>query len=121
MLTQKYISGEKVRVTETLPFSLVGGLPRIIPGPFRKLIREGDQNVIRLVLTALSLFRILRCPGNLKLETITKPFTGLSEELPSYELSRVLRSMFGRPSSLSDLDQPTHLFINKAGPNSSVS
>jgi hypothetical protein len=55
------------------------------------------------------------------LETITGPFKGVSTELPDYEISQVLRSVFGARKSLSELSEPKHLFLMTAGPNSSVS
>lgn len=74
-----------------------------------------------MVLTSLAVFRIIKIPGNLKLETITGPFTGLTESLPDYEVTRVLRSVFGPKHDLNDLSKPKHLFLNTAGPNSPVS
>jgi hypothetical protein len=121
LLLQQYVSGVKVEPTKGFPLSLVGGLPRIIPGPLRSKIRRGDPVVIRSVLTALAVFRIIKCPGILKLETITGPFKGVSTELPDYEISQVLRSVFGARKSLSELSEPKHLFLMTAGPNSSVS
>jgi len=121
LLVQKYTSGNNVESTNGFPLSLVGGLPRIIPGPLRSEIRKDNPVVIRMVLTSLAVFRIIKCPGKLKLETITGPFTGISETLPDYELSRALRSIFGRAKSLKDLSAPKHLFLMAAGPNSSVS
>jgi len=47
------------------------GLPRIIPLIHRRRIQAGDKNIIRLWLSFLSLYRVLKYPGKLKLETIT--------------------------------------------------
>lgn len=121
LLTQKFVAGERVVVTKTIPLSLVGGLPRIIPGPLRASVRKGDPNVIRLVLSAFAVFRILKCPGILKTETITDPFKGVSETLPDYEVSLALNSLFGKVHKISFLDKPKHLFLTSAGPNFSVS
>jgi hypothetical protein len=95
LLTQKYLSGEEVKVTKTLPFALVGGLPRFVPGNLRRKLRKGDQDAIRLVLTSLAIFRIFKCPGTLKTSTITDPFKGEREVLDSFEVSQALKSVFG--------------------------
>lgn len=52
------------------------GLPRFIPAPIRKRIRAGDTTIIRVTLTLLNVYRIFQIPGQLKLQTITNPFTG---------------------------------------------
>jgi len=103
LIVQKFVSGTYVNSTNEFPLALVGGLPRIIPGPFRNEIRKGDPVVIRMVLSSLAVFRIIKCPGHLKLETITDPFKGISETLPDYEVSQALRSLFGGPKSILDL------------------
>jgi hypothetical protein len=53
-----------------------GGLPRLIPAPQRALIRRGDKREIRFWLGLFNLYRILKVPGDLKIATITSPFTG---------------------------------------------
>lgn len=121
MCVQKYVAGVNVEATNAFPLALTGGLPRIIPGPLRSEIRKGNPEVIRMVLTALAVFRIIKCPGNLKLGTITDPFKGISEVLPDYEVSLALKSVFGVRHSLKDLSYPKHLFLMSAGPNHSVS
>lgn len=60
-----------------LPFSrMSGGLPRLIPAQCRALIRKGDVREIRFWLSLFNLYRILKVPGDLKISTITSPFTG---------------------------------------------
>lgn len=100
------MSGAKVDSTNEFPLGLTGGLPRIIPGPLRSKIREGSPLVIRGVLTMFAVFRIIKCPGNLKLSTITDPFKGSSQVLPDYEVSQVLRSLFGPVKDFNILKQP---------------
>jgi hypothetical protein len=51
----------------------------------------GDQNNIRVILGLLSLFRIIKFPGILKLETITDPFKGLEETLSLQRLVMYLQ------------------------------
>jgi hypothetical protein len=121
LIIQKYVSNTNVDSTNEFPLGLKGGLPRIIPGPLRSKIREGNPLVIRGVLTMFAVFRIIKCPGNLKLSTITDPFKGSSQVLPDYEVSQVLRSLFGNPHSFKELKDPKWLFLMSAGPNSSVS
>lgn len=57
------------------------GLPLIVPGSLRLRMEARDPVTIRIVLTFLSVFRIIKCKGVLKLGTITGPFTGLTQEL----------------------------------------
>lgn len=65
------------------------GLPLIIPGTLRLLIEAGDTKMMRVVLTYLSIYRIIKYPGVLKLATIYSPFTGAMEELPAIEVALV--------------------------------
>jgi hypothetical protein len=81
-LVQKYVSGEIVVSSMDAGLGISGGIPKIVPGDLRLLIRSRDQQTIRAVLSILGLFRILRCTSKLKLETITDPFKGKSSELP---------------------------------------
>lgn len=60
--------GPKISITSS-------GLPRCIPLYFRRLIRERDPQVIRIVLTVFNLYRVMDYPGKLKLSTITAPST----------------------------------------------
>lgn len=60
------------------------GVPRIVPVILRRSILLGDPKVVRLVLTFLSLYRVLEFPGKLKLSTITdvgRDWTGLKLEI----------------------------------------
>nr|QDH87249.1 MAG: RNA-dependent RNA polymerase [Mitovirus sp.] len=73
------------------------GLPLIIPGPLRVVIlryrRDGgyrDQLVTRIVLTILSMYRVLNFVSKPNLATITDPFNGISPLLDINELGRVL-------------------------------
>lgn len=67
-----------VSLGTALPFSRLagGGYPRIIPHSDRVLMRQGHVNTIRFWLGLLNLYRVLKCKGMLKLETITSPFSG---------------------------------------------
>jgi hypothetical protein len=78
-----------------LPYSrLTGGLPRIIPAHCRAKIRQGDTAEIRFWTGLFNLYRILECPGKLKLSTITDAFTGSAIALSGY------MDFLSRPKSL---------------------
>lgn len=49
------------------------GIPRLIPVQFRIRIRQGDARAIRMSLTLLGMYRVLKFPGKLNLATITAP------------------------------------------------
>nr|QDH86987.1 MAG: RNA-dependent RNA polymerase [Mitovirus sp.] len=94
-LVQQSVGGQ--RLSDTGPFGVrvsrtrAGGLPRLIPAIYRKRIRGGDLQAIRLWLSLFSLYRILDIPGKLKLSTITADSTakpewvaGFSEFVPHF-------------------------------------
>lgn len=56
------------------------GLPRFIPYSERVRIRSGDVRTIRFWTGLLNLYRIIKVPGELKLSTITAPFSGDVQE-----------------------------------------
>jgi len=82
-ISQHFVAGSIVTRSIGIPVDLAGGLPRIIPGVLRARFRAGDPRAIRVVFTVLSVFRIIRVPGVLKLNTITDPFKGKDMNLPS--------------------------------------
>jgi hypothetical protein len=116
-IIQKFVSGHPELVTNQFPIGLKGGLPSIIPGTLRSLIRSGDQVTTRGILSVFALYRIFKIPGVLKLNTITDPFTGLDESVPVYECIRAVNEI-GR---IKILHKFRLLFLSSAGPNSSVS
>lgn len=64
-------------LVEDLPLPrLLNGLPSVIPFEDRMRIRRGDVNTIRFWLGLFNLYRVLQAPGQLKLNTITDPWTG---------------------------------------------
>lgn len=99
------------------------GLPTIIPGILRLRMEAKELVVIRAVLTILSVFRIIKYPGTLKLETITNPFTGASKTLPAIEIALTWKRFFpfipNIPIRSLGLDRP--LLLKSAGPNYRVS
>jgi hypothetical protein len=90
-IVQKFISGQPQLVSLGVSVSLVNGLPKLVPGPLRKLIRQGDMLTIRAVLTVLSLYKLLDCRPNLKLNSITDPFNGVSKVLHPMLVQRALK------------------------------
>lgn len=72
-------------LTPDLPYSkMAGGLPRLIPVQDRMRIRSGDVRTIRFWTGLFNLYRVLKIPGELKLSTITAPFSGSLEKLDYY-------------------------------------
>jgi len=78
-IVHHFIAGTLVHLSEGIPVDLTGGLPRMIPGPLRSKLRLKDPKSIRVVLTVLSVFRVIDIKGQLKLSTITDPFKGQSQ------------------------------------------
>jgi hypothetical protein len=101
---------------------LSAGLPKIIPGVIRLRIREGNPAMIRGALSVLQMYRVIKCPTQLKLETITDPFKGQFPTLPSFELRQAM-SRLGIPQDLRG-DSLRILTVDRlttstsAGPNS---
>jgi len=69
------------------------GLPLIIPGPLRLHVERRDTVRIQLVLSLLSVYRVLKIPATLKIETITDSFKGLSPTLPEFEIVESLKAL----------------------------
>jgi hypothetical protein len=106
----------------------VRGLPLIIPGRLRNaMYSRKDLNFLRAVLTLLSTFRVMDAKNQLKIETITSPFKGLSPVLPKEELQAALTNLLQRnrfefqESSDTPWKFNRLLNITKAGPNGPVS
>jgi len=88
-IVQKFIAGQPVVASEGVWVSLVKGLPRFIPGPLRILLRKRDQVTIRAVLSVLTLYKLLKCKPNLKINSITDPFSGFSRTINPLKLKAV--------------------------------
>lgn len=111
---QAFVSGHPIYSTNEFIVGLAGGLPTILPGKLRSLIREGDAKTIRGVLSLLQVYRVLKVPGKLKLGTITDPFKGLEPTLPKYEILRAIGELGHlRPR----LNSVSIKYLNTAGPN----
>nr|QDH88411.1 MAG: RNA-dependent RNA polymerase [Mitovirus sp.] len=111
---EKFIRG-KTRISLTK-----SGLPKIIPIYLRKLIRpvkdgsDSSKLVFRVVLTALSVYRVIGHAPIYKWETITDPFKGVSPVLPEVELQKVLMHI----QPIKSLRKPNFLKVSESsGPN----
>lgn len=119
------MSGHPVFVTDVMPIGLAGGLPTIIPGTLRTQLRSKDPSTIRGVLSTLAVYRIMKMPCKLKLESITDPFNGVSDTLPKFEVIKGLAALGleipkGRSKHLLTLSNPI-IYLLSAGPNHSIS
>lgn len=87
VLVMQAAGGMKIPSSQSLGVAVArtkSGLPRMLPRIVRAKIRQGDQKVVRVTLTLLSLYRILEFGGKLKLSTITDPgkdWSGLNAEV----------------------------------------
>lgn len=127
-LSQKTLAGELPTVTSDCRIAIRRGLPLIIPGDLRLLMEAKDPVVIKVVLTMLSIFRIIPSTPKLKIESITAPFSGLSKTLPETSLimDELVRKFFGnkefdyfRNSNKSIFVRGRRLVtLTTAGPNS---
>lgn len=96
------------------------GLPVIIPAYLRTRMysmrtRSSSEGwlITKVVLTILSVYRVIGCPPKLKLSTITGPFTGVVRTLPHAELCRAIHSL-----RLPRLKSPDFSIISESsGPN----
>lgn len=117
-LIQHFIAGEPT-IPQGIRMASRRGLPLIIPGSLRLQMETMDSKCLRIVLTIFTIFRTLKTPGILKLETITDPFTGQSEELHPAEVGGVWRrfSTFLPQIPLSKLAEHCPLVLKTSGPN----
>jgi len=81
-LSQKHIAGELASSSEEPRVAVRRGLPLIIPGDLRLRMEAKDPKIIKVVLTVLSVFRVMPACPKLKLETITSPFKGVFKTTP---------------------------------------
>lgn len=120
-VVQKFIAGQPQYASEGVAVSLVNGLPKLIPGKLRSLIRAGDPVTIRAVLTVLTLYKLLKCRPKLKLNTIDDPFTGITKVLNPILVKRVIELLpkttkYGR-TSYGRRGYIRSLVSSNAGPN----
>nr|UPW42219.1 MAG: putative RNA dependent RNA polymerase [Yunnan mito-like virus 44] len=90
-LTLKALSGQP-EVCKTFPRVATRlGFPLIIPGSLRVSMFKRDIVTIQLVLSVLSVYRILKVPPQLKLSSITDLFTGSADTLPLWEVREAMK------------------------------
>jgi hypothetical protein len=58
------------------------GLPTLIPRPLREFLKKKRESKVQMILTLLSVFRVMPAIQKPKFSTITAPFSGTSEVLP---------------------------------------
>lgn len=95
------------------------GLPVIIPASLRTRMYQMKRSstegwlITKVVLTVLSVYRVIGCPPKLNLGTITDPFRGVTRSLPHAELRRAMASL-----KLGKLKSPNLMNISESsGPN----
>jgi hypothetical protein len=115
-----WAGNEKFKQGKTLVSLSAAGLPKILPIILRKELsafKVGSIRgnlVLRAVLTALSVYRVIGFAPIYKWETITGPFTGSTTVLPQFEIDRVVAHI--RP--IKHLKKPNFLRISESsGPN----
>jgi len=86
MAVQRKLSSQPFKslreIEPDFPFPrLINGLPSFIGTMDRSAIRQGCPSTIRLWLSILGLYRVLKAPVKLKLDTITNPWKGDIETL----------------------------------------
>lgn len=101
---------------------LINGLPSFIGTMDRKAIRENHPGTIRLWLSILSIYRILKGPLNPKLNTITDKFSGDPSEILKIisESQKVITSNLGLFNKLPSLRSSEIVRSLKSGPNGPV-
>nr|ABU84872.2 RNA-dependent RNA polymerase [Botrytis cinerea mitovirus 1 S] len=127
-LSSHWLSGNPDVCSGSIRVS-VRGLPLIIPGRLRNVIYSRNNiNITRALLTLLSTFRVMSATPKLKLSTITDPFNGVNETLPSLEVSRALKNILQgnkfhfKKEDIKDPYSVNRLMdITKADPNGGVS
>jgi len=91
------------------------GIPMIIPGPLRILIRRRSEDIIRGVLTSITLYRVIRSSPKLKVDPLVDPFKGMSPRLPDKEVSQIWEKRFSKFDFM--LNEAELLASVSAGPN----
>jgi hypothetical protein len=106
----------------------INGLPWVIPRGDRHRIRKGNESLIRWWMTLFGLFRVLKAPYELKVDTILNDFMGDDESLKKFLVdSPFAISSFKALKGYQDwrnhvvLAPKIPLLLRSASPNSSIS
>jgi hypothetical protein len=118
-LTMKAISGCPERSVDPFRIATRRGLPLIIPGKFRLAIERKEVVTIQLVLSLLTVYRVLKIPPILKLNTITDRFSGNTKVLPEFEIRGYLKEIQAWTKFVI-LSNAKVLVSTSAGPNNRI-
>jgi hypothetical protein len=119
-VVQHYVAGVHIRVSDgPIMVGLRGGLPTILPTRLRGLVREGHTVSTVCALSILGVYRGLVTPGVLKLESITKPYTGSIESVGEWQdFSSFLPRFFAMLPQRISLGRPSFAVLSTSvGPN----
>lgn len=102
------------------------GLPKVIPQRDRVAIARSVSSTIRFWMTLFSVYRIVATTFTLKLETITKPFTGSSYHLELYgdwflKNTGALLSSFLTNKAAEMLRDGEFVFVTSSSPTCKIS
>jgi len=117
-LMMKAVSGKPEECSTTPRVATRRGLPLIIPGALRLRIEAKETSIITLVLSILTIYRILHVPGVLKLNTITDKFSGILPTIPKVFIQTGLKRL--RCYGYALIPSKELLSTVKAGPNSKI-
>jgi hypothetical protein len=95
-LIMKALAGKPQCCEPPLRVATRRGLPLIIPGRLRILMENKNENsrVIKLVLSLITVYKVIKAPPKLDLSTITSPFKGISPRVLMEELKFLHESRF---------------------------
>lgn len=119
-LLMKVVAGEPEECTTFPRVGTRRGLPLIIPGPLRVSIERRDIVVIQLVISLLSVYRVVKIKPTLKINTITDVFKGFSKTLDILEIKESLRRL-GTRGKFITFPEATLMPTTTAGPNYKIS
>jgi len=126
-IIQKHTASEPTTSSSEPRVATRRGLPLILPGELRLQLEKVDRDprLLKLVLTIVSVYRVLPAAPKLKLETITGPFSGLykttAEIIPVIDM--VKRYYLPKGDGYFNMDTSPHisgrslLTLTTAGPN----
>jgi hypothetical protein len=119
-LVVRYLSGSPEVVTPHKNSVMVSrdrfGLPTVIPGPLRILLRDfrANRKMVVCILSLLSIYRVFPTHVKPSLETIISPHTGLTKTLNLSQIKLALREL---KLYRLKLRQPELIKLESAGPN----
>jgi hypothetical protein len=125
VLTQQIIAGHKTLDTHPRISRTNSGIPRLFPVSIRIGIRKANIFYIRLALTLSSIYRDIVCPANIKLASITNPYSGKAEIinemlkfLPNFHKTFVIPAAHGADMRRWLMGRFRYFPISKSSPQS---